>query len=194
MIENIIQDLLQSGYAVVEDFLSPPEVVLSNQEIASIQQNHELSAAGLASHERVDSIRGDWTYWWELEKLTPHQEQIFQKLEQIKTKLNEALFLGLWDFEGHYAVYPPGTFYKKHVDRLQHDDRRKLSVVIFFNQNWNLDRDGGGLEIESPSGDLVCIAPEAGKMVCFLSDQIPHQVLKTNRERKSFAGWFRTRP
>ena len=33
--------------------------------------------------------------------------------------LNRDLFLGLEDFESHFAMYPPGAFYLKHVDRFR---------------------------------------------------------------------------
>ncbi|MGB2150512.1 MAG: 2OG-Fe(II) oxygenase, partial [Cobetia amphilecti] len=33
--------------------------------------------------------------------------------------------------------------------------------------------------------------PEAGTFVCFLSEQIPHEVLPTHQARASVTGWFR---
>lgn len=33
--------------------------------------------------------------------------------------------------------------------------------------------------------------PRAGTLVVFLSEDMPHEVLETQRERYSIAGWFR---
>ena len=34
----------------------------------------------------------------------------------MKQRLNRALFLGLFEFEGHFALYPEGAFYRTHYD------------------------------------------------------------------------------
>ncbi len=46
-----------------------------------------------------------------------HQEGMEKLGEAIRIALHRGLFLGVVDFEGHFAVYPPGTFYKPHIDR-----------------------------------------------------------------------------
>jgi len=111
--------------------------------------------------------------------------------EYVRETLNSELFLGLWDWEGHYAVYPPGAFYKTHLDRFQNDSKRTVSMVLFFNSEWSVD-DGGILRLDLPS-ESVRVAPRPGTAVFFLSDKIPHEVLETKRDRYSFAGWCRTR-
>jgi len=193
LIENLIHNLNFQGYSVIENFLSPSDVLIVNEEISSLQKDQAFREASIASHLRTESIRCDWTHWWEMESLTPVQKSIFSKLEDLKSALNQSLYLGLWDFEGHYAIYPTGAFYKKHLDRFKTDDRRKLSVVLYFNESWKINDDGGALEIETQNGELARVSPDAGTLVCFLSETTPHQVLQTHRERKSFAGWYRTR-
>jgi SM-20-related protein len=37
------------------------------------------------------------------------------------------------------------------------------------------------------------LLPDAGRLVCFLSDRFPHQVLPARRERFSLTGWFKVR-
>ncbi len=45
--------------------------------------------------------------------------------------------MGILHKEFHYALYPEGTFYKRHLDTFQNDDRRKLSIVYYLNEeNW----------------------------------------------------------
>jgi SM-20-related protein len=36
------------------------------------------------------------------------------------------------------------------------------------------------------------VLPNYGKIVIFISDQFPHEVLAAERDRYSIAGWFRT--
>lgn len=100
--------------------------------------------------------------------------------------------LGLEDFESHFALYPPGAFYLKHVDRFRDDDRRMVSAVLYLNDDW-LPEHGGQLRMyldESLEQDVV---PNGGCLVVFLSGDIPHEVLPATRDRLSLTGWFRRR-
>ncbi len=38
---------------------------------------------------------------------------------------------------------------------------------------------------------IATIPPKSGRLFVFLSEQFPHEVLPTNTERFSIAGWFR---
>ncbi len=158
--------------------------------------NHEgrftVAQIGKSEQHRLDpEIRGDGTYWFNPENLTETQTALWSRLEELKKAFNSTLFLGLWDYEGHYAIYPKGRFYRKHLDRFQNDSRRTLSTVFFFNTHWKKE-DGGILRLELGDRSLE-VLPEAGTAIFFLSDRFPHEVTETNRERFSFAGWFKTR-
>ena len=48
--------------------------------------------------------------------------------------------MGIVESEFHYAVYGAGTFYQKHVDAFQNDDRRTLSMVLYLNDEEWKDR------------------------------------------------------
>jgi len=37
---------------------------------------------------------------------------------------------------------------------------------------------------------LLELSPKAGRMIFFMSEQFPHEVLPTNTVRESIAGWF----
>ena len=108
------------------------------------------------------------------------------------------MFIGLFDYEIHFAHYPVGAFYKKHLDafrcnRQQGQSNRVLSTVLYLNHAWQLG-DGGELLLYAEDDDnkvLETILPECGRLVIFLSEKLPHEVLPAKRERKSIAGWFR---
>ena len=84
------------------------------------------------------------------------------------------------------TVYPPGSYYKKHLDQFKRDDHRKLSVICYLNENWKKE-EGGQLRMYMPDATLDFL-PLEGRLVCFRSDQIEHEVLPATRERKSITG------
>jgi SM-20-related protein len=115
-------------------------------------------------------------------------------MEQLRQGLNRRLFLGLFDYEAHFAVYSAGAFYRKHLDAFQGETNRVLSTVFYLNPHC-LPDDGGELLIHAPVGDalLETVTPEFGTMAIFLSAIFPHEVAVTRRKRCSIAGWFRGR-
>ncbi len=111
---------------------------------------------------------------------------------QLQQALNQRLFLGLFQFESHYAHYAPGAYYQRHWDAFRGDSNRKVSVVTYLNPDW-ATHEGGELQLYRNSEDTVGIrvSPTAGTLVVFLSEDHPHEVLAATRDRFSIAGWFR---
>ena len=102
----------------------------------------------------------------------------------------ERLFLGLFNFESHFAVYRPGDFYRRHLDAFRGDSNRVLSLVTYLNSDWDPE-DGGELVIYPQDEPALRVTPGFGTLVLFLSASFPHEVLAARRERYSVAGWFR---
>ena len=101
--------------------------------------------------------------------------------------------MGILQKEFHYAIYPEGTFYKRHLDTFQNDDRRKLSIVCYLNEaNW--PKENGGeltLYLEEKPLDLL---PLPGRIVIFESQVLEHEVKVVKAsERLSITGWLKTR-
>lgn len=111
-------------------------------------------------------------------------------MKTLQIYLNSRLFLGLFSFESHFAHYAPGAFYKKHVDAFKGESNRVLSIVLYLNPGW-LPDDGGELILHLDKEEKVRITPMFGTLVAFLSEEFPHEVLSTKRDRYSIAGWFR---
>lgn len=111
-------------------------------------------------------------------------------------ELNRSLYLGLVDFEGHFAVYPKGGFYKAHLDRHRETSDRIVSVILYLNADWK-PGDGGELKLwitpGNKEGDFIIIEPRMGTLVCFLSEDFWHEVLPAEKTRASITGWFRGR-
>jgi len=110
-------------------------------------------------------------------------------IDQLKDSLNRNFFIGLEDFEGHFAIYPEGSFYKKHLDQFKTQQLRLITCILYLNFDRKTD-DGGELRIYTEK-ETVDILPEACKFICFRSDEIYHEVLPCKSKRFSLTGWLR---
>ncbi len=93
--------------------------------------------------------------------------------------------------QGAYQV--GGKVIGRHLDAFNGRNGRVLSVVVYLNDQWRSE-EGGRLRIWADPDAIhpaTEVEPRAGTLVCFLSDQIPHEVLEARRQRVSVAGWFR---
>ncbi|MCR6651865.1 MAG: 2OG-Fe(II) oxygenase [Cellvibrionaceae bacterium] len=139
-------------------------------------RNLELRRDRIAWIEENDDLADPWHAW----------------TDALQSYLNRRLFLGLFSFESHLALYRPGDFYRTHVDAFRGQSNRRLSLVAYLNPDWQPGQ-GGELVLYDPhtSEPLQTVAPELGTLVLFLSEEFPHEVLPAERERFSVAGWFR---
>jgi SM-20-related protein len=147
--------------------------------------------AGLVIRE---DVRTDHVMWLREGEMTPCQRAYLERLDDLRVALNRSLFLGLMDFEGHFAVYPEGGFYKPHLDRHRESADRIVSVILYLNPAWQ-PGDGGELRIWTTPGDkqgeFILVEPRMGTMVCFLAGDFWHEVLPARKTRASITGWFR---
>lgn len=108
--------------------------------------------------------------------------------------LRRELFLSLHEIELMYAYYPPGHYYRKHVDRFQSDltrlnSERVITIVLYLNTDYKPE-DAGELTIYPGNGQPLKIQPKGGTLIIFDSVTLPHEVLPTNSPRYSATGWF----
>jgi SM-20-related protein len=120
------------------------------------------------------------------------EQRLLTRLEELRSALNRHLMTGLEDFQGHFALYPRGTGYARHFDRLVGTDVRAISAALYLNEDW-VEDDGGQLRLYTGGGASVDVLPQGGRLVVFQSDRFEHEVLPARRERMSFTGWFRRR-
>lgn len=174
-----------TGYAVCPDFFPTAEL---RAHMRTMQSAGAFHRAGIGKGAEVrDQVRLDDVYWL---KERESQPTLWDALDRLRESLNRELFLGLRDFEGHYAAYPAGGFYQRHRDVFRSDDRRTVSLVLYLNEDWT-QGDGGRLRLYHSDGTSSDIDPICGKLVLFMSREIEHEVLPSGRERLSFTGWFR---
>jgi len=189
---NAIADgLADDGFCVVDDFLSQNEVadILNSDQLKQGIETFKKAGIGKAQEKQInEAIRGDYIQWIDRNSALPPIQNYLTKLNQLITHVNQTLFLSLKDYEVHMTIYPVGAYYKRHLDQFKKDDHRKLSVICYLNENWD-NENGGQLRIYL-NNDHVDVLPIAGRLVCFRSDQLEHEVLPATKPRLSLTGWI----
>ncbi len=165
------------------------------QEIQDFETTGRLHAAtigqGKEQHHNT-TVRQTQIAWFDPQDLTPTQSQLHELLDAIRQRLNQTCFLSLVDFECHYAVYPPGAFYERHLDQFRGDVRRTISFTLYLNESWD-QQEGGALRLYLDNDQTVDVWPEMGTFSMFLSAKLEHEVLPTQRTRYAVVGWMKTR-
>lgn len=194
----IVDTIAEAGWCVTPGFLFPQEVSDLRGEAAALRALGAFRAAGVGPGQRLTvnpQVRSDLIHWVDPALSGTAIRGYLARLEDLRRILNRELFLGLHDFEGHLALYPPGSFYRRHLDQFRGVERRTLSCILYLNANWQ-PADGGALRIYvDPSDRWQCVevAPQGGTLVTFLSARFEHEVMPARRERLSLTGWFRRR-
>ncbi|EGQ8037681.1 2OG-Fe(II) oxygenase [Vibrio parahaemolyticus] len=185
---KLIDALATDGYYIWDDFLSEEEVtqlrdcIPDNWKKARIGRNDDVT--------RIESIRSDKIQWLKPAMGQPIANYL-SKMEEIRQEVNRHFFLGLFEYEAHFAKYEKGDFYQKHLDCFKGNENRRLTTVFYMNESWS-EEDAGELVIyDLNDKEIATIPPRGGRLLVFLSEQFPHEVLPTNAERFSIAGWFR---
>ena len=193
-VARIIDDLAEHGWSLQSHFIAPTLTLELAQECRKRAQAGLLVRAGVGRSALAvvsEGLRGDHIQWLEAGQ-SEACDQYLAVMDELLQALNQALYLGLEDFESHFALYPPGAYYKKHLDRFRDDDRRAVSVVFYLNEDWQAEQ-GGALRLHLADGSLHDVLPQAGSLLVFLSADMPHEVLPATRERLSLTGWLRRR-
>ncbi len=197
---ELLEAIEHRGWAVLPDFIGPAESIKLRDECEEFSRSSEFKRAGVgrgADTAIREDTRSDQIMWLEPSEAAIEQQKYLAKLEDLRLAFNAQLYLGLFDFEGHFAYYPEGGFYKPHLDRHAGSSERVLTVILYLNENWQ-SGDGGELKLWRNSGEkngpFEIIAPRLGTLVCFFSGDHWHEVLPAVKGRRSITGWFRQRP
>ncbi len=186
---EIADALRDTGWVLIPDFLDSPQWLsllarartIGDYGRAGIGRDQQFHTNGFVRKDRIFWLRGE----------DPADREWLSLMETLRLTLNRELFMGLFEFESHYARYDPGSFYKRHLDAFEGQGNRMVSVVLYLNPDWQ-PPDGGEFVIyphRQPEG--VRFLPRAGSLAVFLSEEFPHEVLAARRTRYSIAGWFR---
>lgn len=197
--EQIISDIGTQQFSIIENFFTAEDVSVLRQSLLEKYEEDAFKKAAIGNKLNetiVKSIRGDVILWIEEANANKAESLFFNKINDLVSYLNRTCFLGILHKEFHYAIYPVSTYYKRHIDTFQNDDRRKLSFVCYLNEAGWLPENGGELVLyldENGKEAKKVIYPFPGRVVIFESQIIEHEVKPVNTERLSITGWLKTR-
>lgn len=193
--EGWLDHLARNDYLVIDNFISDHLFQTIQQYFHTLLTEQEFDKAAIGSSRKrqvASSIRGDFIYWLHPSKDTG-VAKLFELLDHLVVNLKRYLFLGISDYEFHFALYPPETRYEKHIDQFKGQSNRLISVLIYLNEHWT-PGDGGELKIFERDGTERLVEPTAKRLVMFKSDTVEHEVMLTKTHRKSLTGWLLRQP
>ena len=188
-----LDQLLDPGYLVIDGFLDSANVHALREEFLHLRSSGMMKEAGIgnsAGRTVEKAIRGDHIYWLEQgSSATPEGLAFLSKIDELREFLRNELRLPLRSQEAHYAFYPEGTFYRRHLDQFQGESHRKFSFICYLNPDWK-QGDGGELVIYPEGKAAVEVEPIGGRLAVFRSDLLEHEVLETVVARVGITGWM----
>jgi SM-20-related protein len=190
---RIAAAIADRGWYVADFALPEPLAAALTMECYVKQDAFKPAGTGRGQdHHRDESVRSDTIRW--LDQKVAADENYLELMDHLRVELNSRLYLGLFDYECHYARYAPGAWYRKHVDAFAGEKNRVLSTVFYLNTDWRKE-EGGELLLYGPDGEqlVASVTPQYNRLVVFQSERFPHEVKPATRARHSVAGWFRIR-
>lgn len=186
-VDAIIDTFYQHGWVWLPHFISEE---LNSALLHEAQHLAQLKPAGIGrqgDHQLNQQVRRDATQWFDGKSAA--QQQYLALMAQLQQAFNRRCFLGLFDFECHFARYQQGDYYHKHLDAFSGRSNRVLTTVSYLNSVGQ----GGELALYNEQDQLIDkFLPTAGALILFESERFPHEVLPAVDTRFSIAGWFRT--
>ena len=189
---TLIDSFINDRVGIAEHFLNESLAGHLRENLTALFDQNKMQLGGTGKNALVDRnnlVRGDSIHWLDRAHNDVHENSFFDLMDRFVKYLNENCYTGINNYEFHYTLYAPGTFYKKHIDRFQNNDSRKFSMIMYLNTDW-ISEDGGELCIHHETG-LQKISPVNGKVVFFKSNELEHEVLMTHKNRMSITGWLK---
>lgn len=180
-----------NGLLVIDNFLQQEQVqdVLTEAKYWQEQEAFKQAAVGNLINLKVEeNYRNDQIKWINPSDCLPATKAYLQVLETLRLRMNREFFLSLKDQECMYAIYPKGSFYKKHRDQFDQLKHRIISIVFYLNENWTTEL--GGQLIIYKDDNIERINPIFNRIVIFKSE-LMHEVLPCHAERFSITGWLK---
>ena len=195
---SIIEGLETQGWALTPGFLLPQDArdLASESQSAWDEGEFHRAKVGRGSGLTIrEDVRSDHVMWLRSGEIPIAQQRYLDAIDILRHALNRHFFLGVSNFEAHFAVYPEGAFYKPHLDRHKQTSDRIVTVILYLNEFWEPDH-GGELKLfTSPQSQVApfkIIPPRLGTLVTFLAGDHWHEVLPAQKTRMSITGWLRT--
>lgn len=191
----IIENLCDKGFHIIDNFLSPEcyQALRSYAQEMNLQNQFTQAKIGRRSQLQHNmTIRSDSILWIDDDSSSKEVQHYIEKMSELARLFNKHLYLGLAELELHFAVYQPGSFYRRHVDQFSTAKARKISCVYYLNDNWQAEFNGELSLYDTENNLLQHVLPLGNRLICFNSE-LPHEVKPTTQTRYSIATWMKTR-
>lgn len=191
-------DTLADQHWAISDHMIDPD--LHERLYQTCQHNWMLERFRPArtGREHTSSLntdtRGDSICWLTAGQPGSATDDFLIWADTLSQEMNRLFYAGLNSAEFHFARYPQGQGYVKHMDTHHSGSFRRISLVLYLNRQW-ADTDGGELCLYAPDDHqrvIERVLPHPGRLVVFSSDLVPHEVLPCTQPRWSLTGWFRS--
>ncbi len=190
-----IDRMAQDDFVAIQQFLPNETYLKLKRFLFDKIKADEFEQAGIGTlfdNQIVKRIRGDETYWLDRDRDKSEISEFYLLVEEMITHFNRLCFMSLSGFEFHFAHYPEGTFYKRHVDQFRGRSNRLVTFILYFNDEWKKG-DGGELMIYREDQE-ICIEPTGNTCVLFRTEGLEHEVLLSHKSRFSLTGWLLYQP
>ncbi len=187
-LNHILDEIADKGICILDNAIPAALNQALLDDVYQLKNALKPASIGRQSDKQQNTlIRRDKTFWFDGKSHA--QQSYLDHMASLQLALNRSFYLGLFDFECHYAHYQSGDFYKKHLDAFRGRSNRKMTTVSYLNDN----DQGGELVIyqEKSTDVLYTVTPKAGRLVIFESERFAHEVKEAKMDRYSIAGWFR---
>jgi SM-20-related protein len=191
--DALINSYVDDQLGTTQHFLPANLATALLHHMLELHASGGFAAAGTGNGSKLrhdEAVRSDSIYWLDPAHVTPDEATFLKLIDRFVEYLNATCYTGITGYEFHYALYGPGSFYKRHRDAFQNDNARKFSMIMYLTDGWQ-EGDGGELFTYPNSGPSQKIAPQNGNTVFFKSNELEHEVLLTHKPRMSITGWLK---
>jgi SM-20-related protein len=180
MIEDEVRALGAQGYFVRDGFLGRDGAREATDFAAKLQD--QMKPAGIGTGGVRDTrVRGDFTMWLD-------DSPMHGRFNELMMELNTA-YLGLRGYQMQLACYPgEGAHYARHIDAPPGYQLRRVTAIVYLNPGWKTEH-GGQLRLHVDP--VVDVEPKLDRLIVFLSEKIPHEVLPSFATRYAATCWYR---
>lgn len=193
--QAMADSIYEQGFYLLDNFLDATHYHALRYQALELLKTNRLKPAKIGHQNSAvvhSDIRRDAIHWLDDKDDNKATQAWFSAIELIAKQLNQHLFIGINDFESHFACYEAGAFYKKHIDQFNQTQDRQMSCVYYLNEQWSKEFGGELILYDKNDKQLLSVLPIANRLICFRSD-LPHEVTKTTQCRLSIAGWMKVR-
>ncbi|MDP4688083.1 MAG: 2OG-Fe(II) oxygenase [Salibacteraceae bacterium] len=190
---KIAEEILENSISVNDQIIDLETVVALREEATTDYENGAFEKARIGKgigKQRIAEIRGDQVRWLDKNRATQAHLTYWKWIDGLRNYLSEFFRIHLERTELHFAYYPKGAFYSRHLDQFKEHSDRIFSIILYLNTEWK-PGDGGELRAYEKDDSFTDYPPLGGRLIIFRSDVVEHEVLEAHAPRISVTGWIR---